>query len=89
MLVSIFVRQQAKPTVKTQNRDDLIALKELVEAGRIAPVIGGMYPLDRTPQAIEHVAGGHARGTVVIKVSHDPVGPTVAASHMILAGSAA
>ena len=89
MLVSIFVRQQAKPTVKTQNKDDLIALKELVEAGRIAPVIGGMYPLDRTPQAIEHVAGGHARGTIVIKVSHDPVGPTVAASPMVLAGSAA
>ena len=33
MLVSMLVRQQAKPTVKTQNHDDLVALKELAEAG--------------------------------------------------------
>ena len=35
MLVSMFVRQQASPTVKTQNHDDLVALKELVEAGKV------------------------------------------------------
>ena len=33
MLVSIFVRQQAGPSLKSQNHDDLVALKELVEAG--------------------------------------------------------
>ena len=65
-LVSLVVRQQARPSVKTQNRPDLIALKELAEAGQVTPVIGGTYPLVRTADAIGHVAAGHARGTLVI-----------------------
>jgi len=68
MLVSMFVRQQASPTVKTQNHDDLVALKALVEAGKVRPVIDRTYPLIQTPEAIDHVAAGHARGTVVISV---------------------
>src|SRR6266581_6883173 len=38
LLVSMFVRQQAGPTVKTQNRDDLVVLKGLVESGKVTPV---------------------------------------------------
>jgi NADPH:quinone reductase-like Zn-dependent oxidoreductase len=68
MLVSMVVRQQASPTVKTQNRDDLVALKDLVEAGRITPVIDGTYPLGETSRAIARVASGRARGTLVIAV---------------------
>ena len=68
MLVSILVKQQASPTVKTQNHDDLVALKGLVEAGKVTPVIDRTYRLSDTPQAIGHVAAGHARGTVVIAV---------------------
>jgi NADPH:quinone reductase-like Zn-dependent oxidoreductase len=68
LLVSMFVRQQASPTVKTQNHDDLVALKDLVDAGSIAPVIAATYPLSRTPEAIGHVAAGHARGTVIITI---------------------
>jgi NADPH:quinone reductase-like Zn-dependent oxidoreductase len=64
----MFVRQQASPTVKTQNHDDLIVLKDLVEAGKLRPVIDRTYPLIQTPEAIDHVAAGHARGTVVISV---------------------
>jgi NADPH:quinone reductase-like Zn-dependent oxidoreductase len=69
MLVSMFVRQQAGPSVKTQNHDDLVALKALVEAGAVTPVVDRSYPLPETPKAIEHVATGHARGTVVISVA--------------------
>jgi NADPH:quinone reductase-like Zn-dependent oxidoreductase len=68
MLVSMFVREQASPTVKTQNHDDLVALKALVEDGKLRPVIDRTYPLIQTPKAIDHVAAGHARGTVVISV---------------------
>jgi NADPH:quinone reductase-like Zn-dependent oxidoreductase len=68
MLVSMLVRQQAGPTVKSQNHDDLVALKALVEAGKITPVIDGTYPLSDTPKAIRRVASGHARGTIVIDV---------------------
>ena len=45
MLASMVVRQQASPTVKTQNHDDLVALKGLVEAGKVTPVIDRTYPL--------------------------------------------
>jgi NADPH:quinone reductase-like Zn-dependent oxidoreductase len=67
-LVSLVARQQARPSLKTQNRSDLLALKELVEAGGVRPVIGGTYPLGRTADAIGQVAAGHARGTLVIAV---------------------
>jgi NADPH:quinone reductase-like Zn-dependent oxidoreductase len=70
MLVSMFVRQQAGPSVKTQNHDDLVALKAFVEAGNISPVIDGTYPLEETPRAIDRVASGHTRGTIVIAVSN-------------------
>ena len=68
MLVSMIVRQQAAPTVKSQNHADLVALKHLVEAGKVRPVIDRTYPLTQTAEAIDHVAAGHARGTVVISV---------------------
>jgi NADPH:quinone reductase-like Zn-dependent oxidoreductase len=71
-IVSMFVRQQGKPSVKTQNRDDLVALKELVEAGKITPVIDRTYALAETPKAIAQVADGHVRGTVVVSVSQAP-----------------
>jgi NADPH:quinone reductase-like Zn-dependent oxidoreductase len=73
MLVSIVVRQQAGPTVKTQNHDDLVALKALVEAGAVTPVIGGTYSLRDTAKAIGHVAAGHARGTLVITMGEQPL----------------
>jgi len=69
MLVSMVVKQQAGPSVKTQNHDDLVALRELVEAGKVTPVIDGTYSLEQTPQAIARVAGGHTRGTIVILVA--------------------
>jgi NADPH:quinone reductase-like Zn-dependent oxidoreductase len=65
-LASMVVRQQLGPSVKYQNSKDLVALKALVDAGKVTPVIDGTYPLSGTPTAIGHVGEGHARGTVVI-----------------------
>jgi NADPH:quinone reductase-like Zn-dependent oxidoreductase len=65
---SVFVKKQLPPSLKTQNHGDLVALKDLVEAGKITPVIDGTYPLSETSEAIAHVAEGHARGTVVIAI---------------------
>ena len=75
-LVSMVVRQQARPSVKTQNLADLEVLKDLVEAGKVTPVIGGTYPLAKTAEAIGHVATGHARGTLVIAVTQ-PSNPDI------------
>jgi NADPH:quinone reductase-like Zn-dependent oxidoreductase len=72
MLVSMFVRQQASPTVKTQNHDDLVALKELVEAGTITPVIDSTYSLSATAKAIGRLASGRARGTIVVSILGSP-----------------
>jgi len=69
----MLVRQQGAPSVKTQNRPDLVALAELAEAGKVTPVIDRTYPLRETPEAIGHVAAGHARGTVVITMDPLPL----------------
>jgi NADPH:quinone reductase-like Zn-dependent oxidoreductase len=67
-VLSRFVHQQAGPSIKFQNRNDLIALKGLIEAGKVKPVIDGTYPLGETAAAIRHLGEGHARGTIVITV---------------------
>jgi NADPH:quinone reductase-like Zn-dependent oxidoreductase len=72
MLVSMVVRQQAGPSLKTQNHDDLVALRMLVEAGKVTPVIDGTYPLAKTRDAIARVATGRARGTIVVSIFGSP-----------------
>jgi NADPH:quinone reductase-like Zn-dependent oxidoreductase len=52
------------------NQKDLIFLKELLEAGKIVPVIDRRYPLSEVAEAIRYLAEGHARGKVVITVEH-------------------
>jgi NADPH:quinone reductase-like Zn-dependent oxidoreductase len=71
-IASMLVRQQGGPSVKTQNRPDLVALAELVEAGKVTPVIDRTYSLRQTPEGIDRVATGHARGTVVITMEDLP-----------------
>jgi len=89
MLTSKFVRQQSAPSLKTQNHDDLVALKNLVDAGAITPVIAGTYPLGEAPQAIAYVATGHARGTVVILMPPTSIGEAAPAKAPALASAAA
>ncbi|MBU8934355.1 MAG: NAD(P)-dependent alcohol dehydrogenase [candidate division Zixibacteria bacterium] len=48
------------------NQADLVFIKELLEAGKIAPVVDRKYSLSETPEAIRYVEKGHARGKVVI-----------------------
>jgi NADPH:quinone reductase-like Zn-dependent oxidoreductase len=68
-VVSRFVSQTLRPFLLASKLEDLVTLKELVEAGTIVPVIDRAYPLSETAQAIDHVAAGHARGKVAITVS--------------------
>jgi Flp pilus assembly protein CpaB len=70
----------------------LVALTELVEAGKVTPIIGGTYPLGQTAEGIRHVAAGHARGTLVIAVrpsTEENHMPTNQARHAEAEGDAA
>jgi NADPH:quinone reductase-like Zn-dependent oxidoreductase len=53
------------------NKKDLIPLKDLLEAGKIKPVIDRHYPLSDVPEAIRYLEEGHARGKVVITIGHN------------------
>jgi len=48
------------------NQGDLVVLKELIEAGKVVPVIDRRYPLNATAEAIRYLETGRARGKVVI-----------------------
>jgi NADPH:quinone reductase-like Zn-dependent oxidoreductase len=55
-------------TVHT-DKEDLLFLKELLEVGKVAPVIDRCYPLSETPEAIRYLETGRARGKVIIIVA--------------------
>lgn len=67
-VLSAFMRRQGRPLVLSANTKDLTLLRELLESGKIKPVIDRIYSLRETPQAIGYVGHGHARGKVVITV---------------------
>jgi len=54
--------------ISNMNAADLVFLKELLEIGKVVPVIDRKYSLSETPQAIRYVEEGHARGKVVISM---------------------
>ncbi len=67
-LLSLFTRQTLRPFLSRERRDDLLVLKELVEAGKVTPAIGRTYPLSQAAAALRHVGEGHSRGKVVVTI---------------------
>lgn len=66
LLSSPFVSQRLRTFVAAHNRDDLVALKELVEDGKLTPVIDRRYELSEVPAALQYQGEGHSRGKIVI-----------------------
>ena len=67
-ILSPLVSQTLRPLTSKERSEDLVVLKELIEAGKVTPVIDKTYPLDEAPEAIRHLEQGHARGKTVITV---------------------
>jgi NADPH:quinone reductase-like Zn-dependent oxidoreductase len=67
-VLSLFVRQTLGTLIATARKDDLQVLHELLEAGRVTPVVDRTFPLSEVPEAIRYMRKGQARGKVVIAV---------------------
>src|SRR5918993_1469780 len=63
-----FVSHRLRPFLVSLKFEDLLVLKELIEAGKVTPVIDRTYPLSEVPEAIRYLEEGHARGKVLINV---------------------
>jgi NADPH:quinone reductase-like Zn-dependent oxidoreductase len=68
LLLSPFISQRLRPMVAWANTRDLHLLKDLIEAGKVGPIIHRTYSLSEAPDAIRRVQEGHAVGKVVITV---------------------
>jgi NADPH:quinone reductase-like Zn-dependent oxidoreductase len=68
MLLSPFVSQKVGMLLAELNHDDLASLAELMQSGKMKPVIDRTYKLSEVPEAIKYLEQGHARGKVVIAV---------------------
>jgi NADPH:quinone reductase-like Zn-dependent oxidoreductase len=69
-LLSRIGSQKFSVMLAHSNQKDLVFLKELLEAGKVVPVIDRCYPLSEIAEAIRYLAQGHARGKIVITVGH-------------------
>ena len=54
------------PVVEALKKDDVARLTELIEAGKLRPVIDRRYPLREVPESLRYLEAGHAKGKVVI-----------------------
>ena len=68
LAISRFVQQKLRMFIAKPNSKDLRSLVELIEAGKITPVIDRTYPLSEVPDAIRYLEDGRTRGKVVITV---------------------
>jgi NADPH:quinone reductase-like Zn-dependent oxidoreductase len=69
-ILSLFVGQTLRPLIAKETSEDLVVLKELIEAGKVTPVVDRAYPLSEAAEAIRYLAEGLAAGKVVVTVEH-------------------
>jgi NADPH:quinone reductase-like Zn-dependent oxidoreductase len=67
-LLSPFVSQTLGQVASREKAEDLVALRELIEAGQVTPAVGGIYPLAEAATAMRHLIDGQAQGKLVLTV---------------------
>jgi NADPH:quinone reductase-like Zn-dependent oxidoreductase len=73
LLAPLLARMGSKKTrffIASINQKDLVFLKELLETGKVVPVIDRRYPLSDAAEAIRYLEEGHAQGKIVLTVEH-------------------
>ena len=81
LVLSPFVRQNLRRYLSKPSDTDLAVLREFIEAGALRPVIDRTFPLHEAPAALRHIETGHARGKVVITMSHAGTASSVQSSN--------
>jgi NADPH:quinone reductase-like Zn-dependent oxidoreductase len=68
LMLSPFIAPKLGTFVASENAKDLDDLRELIEAGKVTPVVDRSYPLAEVPAAIRHLLDGRARGKLTVTV---------------------
>jgi NADPH:quinone reductase-like Zn-dependent oxidoreductase len=68
VLLSPFVGQRLGFFVNKENAADLVALRELIEAGTVTPAVDGTVPLDQVPAAIRRLVDGEVTGKLAVTI---------------------
>jgi NADPH:quinone reductase-like Zn-dependent oxidoreductase len=68
LILSLIGRKKSRGLLAKMNKKDLLFLKDLLDAGKLVPVIDRRYPLSGVAEAIRYLEEGHAQGKVVITV---------------------
>jgi NADPH:quinone reductase-like Zn-dependent oxidoreductase len=68
LVLSLFVRQRLTMVASKEHHADLEPLSQLIEAGKLTPIIGQTYPLAEVPNAMRQLESGHARGKTAITI---------------------
>jgi NADPH:quinone reductase-like Zn-dependent oxidoreductase len=67
-VLSAFMRQHARPFLSVPNAEDLLYIKDLIEAGKVKPVIDKTYPMSETREAFRYLEEEHAQGKIVVLI---------------------
>ena len=66
--ISMFGNKKLKSLYAKISQDDLELMRDLMESGKVKPVISGEYSVDQIVEAFQHYQSGHSRGKVVISI---------------------
>lgn len=78
LIVKQFATQEMSMMLAEMNKKDLTVLANLIQAGKVKPVIDRTYTFSQLPEAMRYLEEGHARGKVVVTVGDDiePLAPS-------------
>ncbi len=71
LLLSPFISQKMGMMMAEIRQEDLTIMRDLMETGKVTPVVDRTYPLSQVREAMKYLEAGHARGKVVITVAQD------------------